>query len=86
MNNQPTPRTNASKTKAIKNGFSQLIYYCYANDMAKLECELTAVTDQRDRLAKALQKLADCDWVITLPDRMDAVRAIANEALNQPNL
>ena len=36
---------------------------------------------QRDRLAEALQKLADCDWVITLPDRMDAVREIANEAL-----
>jgi uncharacterized coiled-coil DUF342 family protein len=37
--------------------------------------------EQRDRLAEALQKLADCDWVITLPDRMDAVREIANEAL-----
>jgi hypothetical protein len=37
--------------------------------------------EQRDRLAEALQKLADCDWVITLPDRMDAVRTIANEAL-----
>ena len=29
----------------------------------------------------ALRKLRDCDWVITLPDRMDAVRAIAREAL-----
>jgi hypothetical protein len=37
--------------------------------------------EQRDRLAEALQKLADCDWVITLPDRMDAVRTIAREAL-----
>ena len=49
--------------------------------------QLTKVTEQRDRLAEALQKLADCDWVITLPDRMDAVREIANEALqslNQP--
>jgi hypothetical protein len=36
---------------------------------------------QRDRLAEALRKLADCDWVITLPNRMDAVRTIANEAL-----
>jgi hypothetical protein len=42
---------------------------------------LKEVTEQRDRLAEALQKLADCDWVITLPDRMDAVRTIANEAL-----
>lgn len=30
---------------------------------------------------EALQRLADCDWVITLPDRMDAVRAIAREAI-----
>jgi hypothetical protein len=42
---------------------------------------LASITEQRDRLAEALKKLADCDWVITLPDRMDAVRTIANEAL-----
>ena len=42
---------------------------------------LTKAIEQRNRLAEALQKLADCDWVITLPDRMDAVRTIANEAL-----
>jgi 23S rRNA G2069 N7-methylase RlmK/C1962 C5-methylase RlmI len=47
---------------------------------------LSKAIEQRDRMAEALQKLADCDWVITLPDRMDAVRAIANEALNQTNL
>jgi hypothetical protein len=29
----------------------------------------------------ALTKIRDCDFVITLPDRMDAVRAIAQEAL-----
>jgi hypothetical protein len=43
--------------------------------------QLVTITAQRNRLAEALQKLADCDWVITLPDRMDAVRTIANEAL-----
>jgi len=37
--------------------------------------------EQRDRLAEALRKLADCDWVITLPNRMDAVRTIADVAL-----
>jgi hypothetical protein len=36
---------------------------------------------ERDRLAEALQKLADCDWVITPHDRMDAVRTIARDAL-----
>jgi len=30
---------------------------------------------------EALERIRDCDWVITLPDRMDAVRAIAKEAL-----
>jgi hypothetical protein len=39
------------------------------------------VVKQRDRLAEALREIADCDFVITLPDRMDAVRAIAREAL-----
>ena len=34
-----------------------------------------------DKLEMALQQIRDCDFVITLPDRMDAVRAIAREAL-----
>lgn len=33
------------------------------------------------KLQAALERIRDCDWVITLPDRMDAVRAIAREAL-----
>jgi len=56
-------------------------YGVKANFTRQLERELTAVTNQRDRLAEALQKLADCDWVISLPDRMDAVRSIARETL-----
>jgi len=32
-------------------------------------------------LQTALERIRDCDFVITLPDRMDAVRAIAREAL-----
>ena len=51
------------------------------HDACVLRRELAAMTKHRDRLAEALQKLADCDWVITLPNRMDAVRTIANEAL-----
>ena len=31
----------------------------------------------------SLTRIRDCDWVITLPDRMDAVREIAREALDQ---
>ena len=34
-----------------------------------------------ERLAGQMQRLADCDWVITLPDRMDAVRDVARNAL-----
>jgi hypothetical protein len=33
------------------------------------------------KMRAALERIQDCDWVITLPDRMDAVRAIAREAL-----
>ena len=33
------------------------------------------------KLEAALKRIRDCDWVITLPDRMDAVRQIAREAL-----
>ncbi len=30
----------------------------------------------------ALERLRDCDWVISLPDRMDAVRTIAADAIS----
>lgn len=49
-------------------------------------CELAEVTKQRDMLIEGLEKIASCDWVITLPDRMDAVRNIANETLNKIKL
>jgi len=35
------------------------------------------------QLRESLIKLRDCDWVIRLPDRMDAVREIAREALER---
>lgn len=34
------------------------------------------------RLRDALERLRDCDWVISLPDRMDAVREVARAALS----
>ena len=36
-----------------------------------------------DALLEALKKLRDCDWIISLPDRMDAVRGIARAALKR---
>lgn len=46
-----------------------------------LQQTLIRVTKQRDALIEGLEKLASCDWVITLPDRMDAVREIAKQTL-----
>ena len=54
-----------------------------------LYCRLIHKDDQLivklyERIKKydyALKRIRDCDFVITLPDRMDAVRAIAREAL-----
>ena len=38
--------------------------------------------DERiEKLEAALERIRDCDWVITPHDRMDGVRAIAREAL-----
>ena len=44
--------------------------------------ECRAESDTRtEKLESALKRIRDCDWVISLPDRMDAVRDIAREAL-----
>ena len=45
------------------------------------EGALTVLARQIAELREALTRLRDCDWVITLPDRMDAVREIARNAL-----
>ena len=45
---------------------------------------LTALSEFRKRnntFKRALERIRDCDFVITLPDRMDAVQQIAREAL-----
>ena len=61
--------------------------YCAERDTSDfariLERELAEVTKQRDTAIEGLEKLASCDWVITLPDRMDAVREIARDTLNK---
>ena len=46
-----------------------------------LEIERDAGNAENARLREALERLAACDWTITLPDRMDGVRAIARDAL-----
>lgn len=50
-------------------------------------CAAESAIKQRDQristLESALIRLRDCDWTISLPDRMDAVREIAREALEE---
>ena len=46
-----------------------------------LRDDLKESEKRAEMLTLALERIRDCDFVITLPDRMDAVRAIAREAL-----
>ena len=46
-----------------------------------LKAETESLRAENARLKAALVRLRDCDWVIRLPDRMDAVREIARKAL-----
>ena len=51
---------------------------------AMLQQAASVMTEWDRRISKlegALERIRDCNFVITLPDRMDAVRAIAREAL-----
>lgn len=53
----------------------------YDHDVPGPESEIAELRERVEKLEAALERIRDCDWVITLPDRMDAVRAIAREAL-----
>jgi hypothetical protein len=53
-----------------------------AEFIANCRQDIPFLLSEVDRLSEALRKLRDCDWVISLPDRMDAVREIAREALH----
>jgi len=44
---------------------------------------IQSLQSENAELREALETLRDCDWVITLPDRMDAVREIARKALTK---
>ena len=53
----------------------------WKNYWADAITRLSKVKEENQHLRAALERIRDCDWVITLPDRMDAVRQIAREAL-----
>lgn len=49
--------------------------------LAKAHQRIAELEARIEKLELALKRIRDCDWVITLPDRMDAVRTIAREVL-----
>jgi hypothetical protein len=59
----------------------------YEEGLARINNQRREILSQAKELEKleiyrtALKRIRDCDFVITLPDRMDAVRQIAREAL-----
>lgn len=58
--------------------------YCTApfdHDVWGPDDEIEKLQKENQYLRAALERIGNCDFVITLPDRMDAVRAIAREAL-----
>ena len=69
----------------MKQGTTMGVESYSGDDMAALHREMyeqiNALTAKLAVATEALTRLGDCDWVITLPDRMDAVRAIARTAL-----
>lgn len=54
------------------------------NSLPAILTEIRELRAENARLREALTRLRDCDWVISLPDRMDAVRDIARAALGEP--
>jgi hypothetical protein len=51
--------------------------------LADCQQQLAAEREKVQPLVDALVRLRDCDFTITLPDRMDAVRQIAKDALEK---
>ena len=54
---------------------------CECESPCVLNEDLDLAEQKIEKLEAALKRIRDCDFVITLPDRMDAVRQIAREAL-----
>lgn len=70
--------------KACNCGSYAINHHLYGRDGSDTDkCDVCFWRSRADRYRKALERLRDCDWTITLPDRMDAVRAIAREALEE---
>lgn len=60
---------------------SSMAYYRLSTDEVRLIAYLRNHATALIGCVEALERLRDCDWVITPADRMDAVRKIARDAL-----
>ncbi len=92
MKNADTPRTDKARLDILQTGRPARVKAEFAEELERENDELhIAVNVARDliktlqddniKLRAALERLRDCDFVVTPMDRMDAVRDIAREAL-----
>jgi hypothetical protein len=83
MNNTPTPRTDEFSKTAYDTDIDDYVAYNKAVAFAQnLETELTAVTEQRDRLAEAMRKIQKVGLVaVDAFDELDRIDEIVDEAL-----
>jgi hypothetical protein len=74
-----TPRVDAMESAFQESG----MYGTFAPVALcrQFEREITILRQQVAAYREALERLRDCDWVITPHDRMDAVRDMARQAL-----
>ena len=79
----PTPRTDAAWSSSFEPCEYRAAHTARTmrDECGKLERELATERAKVRTLRSACERLRDCDWVITLPDRMDAVRDIARAAI-----
>jgi len=71
-----TPRTDAEHSRIMRHGYGGMVSLGFARSLERENIKLRA----------ALEQLRDCDWVITLADRMGGVRDIARKALTDDKI
>ena len=87
-----TPRTDKARLDILQTGRPARVKAEFAEELERENDELhiavnvarqliKTLQDDNIKLRAALERLRDCDFVVTPMDRMDAVRDIAREAL-----
>lgn len=91
-----TPRTDKARLDILQTGRPARVKAEFAEELERENDELNIAVNVARHLIKtlqsdniklraALERLRDCDFVVTPMDRMDAVRDIAREALKGVN-